>query len=280
LQAEGIEVVKELPVHEVESLRELLSDPAQVPPLVIAAGGDGTVGAVADLLAGSRAVLGVIPLGTSNDFARSLGLPKRVEKAVALFRQGKISTIDLGRIEAPGERPRHFVHAATAGLNVNFAKLATQASFRKRLGRLAYVVAAVLAVEERQPFRCRLLIDSRVHDLELLHLSVINAPVFGGFLGMRLRESSVDDRLLDVLAVENIPLRRAVRAALEALLRVRRTMPGIHSFHVSRMGVHSERPLEAALDGEVCARLPATFAVAGEALRIVTPMQFRDVDDV
>jgi len=127
------------------------------------------------------------------------------------------------------------------------------------------VVAAVLAVEDRQPFHCRLVIDGRVHDLELLHLSIINAPVFGGFLGMRLRQSRVDDRLLDVLAVENIPLRRAVRAALEALLQVRRTMSGILSFHVSRMEVHSDRPLEAALDGEVCGRLPATFAVAGAA---------------
>ncbi|HEY4863879.1 MAG TPA: YegS/Rv2252/BmrU family lipid kinase [Candidatus Dormibacteraeota bacterium] len=280
LEAEGITVLKELPVQEVESLRELLAERATAPPLVIAAGGDGTVGAVADVLAGSRAVLGVIPLGTSNDFARSLDLPTRIDKAVALFREGKVSTIDLGRIEAPGERPRHFVHAATAGLNVSFAKIATQASFRKRLGRLAYVVAAVLAVEERRPFHCRLVIDGRVHDLELLHLSIINAPVFGGFLGMRLRESSVDDRLLDVLAVENIPLRRAVRAALEAVLQVRRTMSGIHSFHVSRMDVHSDRPLEAALDGEVCGRLPATFAVAGEALNIVTPVEFRDVDDV
>ena len=71
-----------------------------------------------------------------------------------------------------------------------------------------------------------------------------------------------------------------VRAALEAVLQVRRKMSGIHSFHVSRMEVHSDRPLEAALDGEVCGRLPATFAVAGEALDIVTPVEFRDVDDV
>jgi undecaprenyl-diphosphatase len=282
LESLGIQVLQELPVDKVESLEEILlrlREQGLEAPLVIAAGGDGTVGAVANELANSGVVMGVIPLGTSNDFARSLGIPRRMERAVALLRKGKVSTIDLGRMEQPGGRTRHFVHAATAGLNVSFAKLATEASFRKRLGRLAYVVAAMRAFGDREPFHCRLVIDGRRRDLELIHLSVINAPVFGGFLGLRMRNSSVDDRLLDVLAVENIPFRRVLAAALEPLLRVRRRISGIHSFHVSRMDVDSDRRLEVALDGEVCEELPAAFTVAGEALRVVTPLDFVDVDD-
>jgi diacylglycerol kinase family enzyme len=60
---------------------------------------------------------------------------------------------------------------------------------------------------------------------------------------------------------------------------VRRPLAGVHSFHVSRLEVRTGRNLGVALDGEVCARLPATFAVAGEALRVVTPQEFEDVDD-
>jgi diacylglycerol kinase family enzyme len=138
-------------------------------------------------------------------------------------------------------------------------------------------------VRDLQPFRCRLVADGRGQqvraDIELTQLSIINAPVFGGFLGMRMRNSSVDDRLLDVLAVESVPLRRVVAAALLALLRVRRALPGIHSFHVERMTVHSDRPLEVALDGEVRGKLPANVAVVGEALRVITPQNFEDVDD-
>jgi YegS/Rv2252/BmrU family lipid kinase len=279
LEASGIHVLKELPVHEVERLRGQLPDQGGEETVVIAAGGDGTVGSVANALANSGIAMGVIPLGTSNDFARSLGIPRRIEKAVALLREGKVSTIDLGRMEQPGGGARHFVHAATAGLNVSFAKLATQASFRKRLGRLTYVVAAMRAFGEREPFPCRLVIDGREKDLELIHLSVINAPVFGGFLGLRVRNSSVDDRLLDVLAVENVPYRRVLAAALEALLRVRSRLGGIQSFHVSRLDVHSQRRLDVALDGEVCGKLSASFAVAGEALRVITPRDFVDVDD-
>jgi YegS/Rv2252/BmrU family lipid kinase len=283
VRAGGIQVVQELPVDEVGRLPELLEQRGNEPLLVVAAGGDGTVGAVADVLARTTTVMGVIPLGTSNDFARSLRVPSDIRKAVALLKEGKVSTIDLGRIEIPGGRPLHFVHAATAGLNVSFAKLATQASFRKRLGRLAYAGAGAAAVRDHQPFRCRLVADGRGQhvraDLELTQLSVINAPVFGGFLGMRMRNSSVDDRLLDVLAVENVPLRRVVVAALFALLQARRALPGIHSFHVERMTAHSDRPLEVALDGEVRGRLPANFAVVGEALRVITPQDFEDVED-
>jgi YegS/Rv2252/BmrU family lipid kinase len=225
-------------------------------------------------------VIGVIPLGTSNDFARSLGIHTDVERAVALFTQGKVSTIDLGRMEPVEGSPTHFVHAATAGLNVSFAKLATQASFRRRLGRLTYAAAAVVALRDRRPFRCRLTVDGHQEDLELTHLSVINAPVFGGFLGMRLRNSSVDDLRLDVLVVENSALRRAVaKAAVRALFRAPGEVSGIRSYRVRRLDVDTGEALDVALDGEVCGKLPASFVVVGDGLRVVTPRDFEDVDD-
>lgn len=281
LESSGIQIVEEVPVDQVHRLGELLAKHGGDDQLlVVAAGGDGTVGSVADVLACTGAVMGVIPLGTSNDFARSLGMHANVGRAVALFREGKVSTIDLGRMEPSEGKPMHFVHAATAGLNVSFAKLATQASFRRRLGRLTYAAAAVVALRDRRPFRCRLMVDGHPDDADLTHLSVINAPIFGGFLGLRLRNSSVDDRRLDVLAVENSALRRAVaRAALRALLRAPGEVSGIRSYHVRRLDVSTDAGLEVALDGEVRGKLPASFVVVGEGLRVVTPQDFVDVDD-
>jgi undecaprenyl-diphosphatase len=280
LEARGIRIVQEFHVDQLERLRELLEDRRGNPLFVLAAGGDGTVGSVADVLANTNSVLGVVPLGTSNDFARSLGIRGHVDRAVALFREGKVSTIDLGRMETPDGTSIHFVHAATAGLNVSFAKLATQASLRKRLRRLTYAAAAAVAFRERRPFRCRLVIDGRPEEVELIHLSVINAPVFGGFLGLRVRNSSVDDRLLDVLAVETTPLRRVLAAAaLQILFRVTREVSGIRSYHLGRLDVQTDQALDVALDGEIRGKLPATFVVAGEALSVVTPRDFEDVDD-
>jgi diacylglycerol kinase family enzyme len=79
-----------------------------------------------------------------------------MEAASDLLSRGRVSTIDLGRLDVEGQRSRHFVRAATAGLNVSFAKLATRASFRRRLGRLTYIAAAAISVRERRVFNCRL----------------------------------------------------------------------------------------------------------------------------
>ena len=150
LAANGLSIARELPIRQLSDLGPLLRDSSGDGWLVIAAGGDGTVGAVSNYVANTRAVLGILPLGTSNDFARSVGIPMKIEKAVRLFTEGKVATVDVGRFVVAGEEPRHFVHAATAGLNVSFAKLATRASVRRRLGRLTYAVAGALAL------RCRL----------------------------------------------------------------------------------------------------------------------------
>jgi undecaprenyl-diphosphatase len=275
----GLSVVAELKIDELERLPDLTHRLDGEPRLVVAAGGDGTVGGVADAIANSDSILGVLPLGTSNDFARSLGVPVDPKRAVELLAKGKISTIDLGRLVTPGERPRHFVHAATIGLNVNFAKLATRASIRAHLGRLTYVAAALAALRERPTFECDLHYRERTEHLTLSQLSVINAPIFGGALGMRVGGVRLDDRLLEVLAFEELPLHRIALAALFLLLHVNREVRGVHALHLSNLMVHTTRPLDVTLDGEVTGTVPGDFEVAGEALRVVTPLDFQHVDD-
>ena len=96
---------------------------------------------------------------------------------------------------------------------------------------------------------------------------------------MRVIGSSPDDRLLDVLAVEDLPFHRVLLAAIHQLFRIRRPLKGVHALHVSEMRVHTDHQLEVALDGEVRGRLPADFVVAAEALRVVTPVDFKDIED-
>ena len=277
----GLKVVAELEVQEADRLPALLRGHVGAGgPLVVAAGGDGTVGTVAHHLVDTGLVLGVLPLGTSNDFARSVQIPRHIDRAVRLFCDGKVSRIDLGRLDTPGQQPMHFVHAATAGLNVSFAKLATRASLRKRLGRLTYVVAATRTIHEPRPFDCEIVHGSGTERLNLIHLSVINAPVFGGFLGMRVRDADPDDHLLDVLAVEHLPVTQLLRAGLYQLFGSKRSLKGVDWRHISRMTLNTDMPLEVALDGEVCATLPGEVSVVPDGLRIVTPVDFEDVGSV
>jgi YegS/Rv2252/BmrU family lipid kinase len=279
MESLGLRIAAQLDIEHVDELPKLIQTRHGQPRLVLAAGGDGTVGAVADQIANSASVLGVLPLGTSNDFARALRIPIHPERAVALLATGKVSAIDLGRLQAPGQPVRHFVHAATVGLNVNFAKLATRASVRDHLGRFTYLVAASNAIRERPSFECELYHDGGAEKLRLSQLSVINAPIFGGALGLSVAGSNPDDRLLDVLAFEDIPARRMLLAALFLLLRVKRQVAGVRALHVSRLHVHTGHPLDVALDGEIVGNLPADFEVAGNALRVITPQDFVDIDD-
>jgi diacylglycerol kinase family enzyme len=143
------------------------------------------------------------------------------------------------------------------------------------------MVAASALLRQRDAFRCTLYLDEGAQPitLSLVHLMVLNAPVFGGFFGLRLRGSDVDDRRLDVLAIENLSLPRLVLAALLIVLRTPPRVGGVHLYHVRHLRVHVEQPVEVSLDGEVTGHVPGDFVLAAEALRVVTGPRFVDVDD-
>src|SRR5262249_4035955 len=118
----------------------------------------------------------ILPLGTSNDVARSLAIPMNLERAIALLRTGRATRMDAGHVRFERGGSRYFAHAAAAGINATFSRMAGRASLRRRLGRLSYLVSAVVAWRSRRPFACRLVLPHREVSLRLLHLSVINAP--------------------------------------------------------------------------------------------------------
>jgi diacylglycerol kinase family enzyme/membrane-associated phospholipid phosphatase len=271
LNRQQILVVQELEIEHVDRLSELLRTLGGEPRLVIAAGGDGTVGSVAGHLAGTDNMLGILPLGTGNDFARSLDIPLNPRRAARLLGTGEISNVDLGRFTRPGHPPAYFAHAATVGLNVDFAKLATRSSVRGRLGRLTYLAAAVYALRERTTFTCTLRHDGVADELSLLQLSVISAPVIGGALGLTVRGPRSAEHRLDVLAVEDVPPPMMLRAGLFLLLGVNRPVRGVRALQVERLGVDSSHPLGLSLDGELGGNLPGQFELVEGALRAVTP---------
>jgi YegS/Rv2252/BmrU family lipid kinase len=276
MAATGLEIVAEVDVQDLSRLSGLLQRRGPNQPLVVAAGGDGTVGAVSNYVVGGRAILGVIPLGTSNDFARSLKIPIRVESAVRLLSHGRVSGVDAGRLTRDGQPPRHFVHAAATGLNVSFAKFATRADLRARLGRLTYAVAAALALRERPVFRCELEYEGKRERLELVHLAVINAPVFGGFLGLKIPGSGTDDRTLDIILIERLPVRRLLRSALYPAVGVRRRIRGFRTMQVRRLHVEPAQPMDVTLDGEIAGKISGTFEVIPAGLKVITPPTFED----
>jgi diacylglycerol kinase family enzyme len=279
LQRDGLHVVEEVDMRDAERLRKWTSSPQPERPMIAAAGGDGTVGTVAGFVANTGTVLGILPLGTHNDTARSLGIPRDLESAVRLLSTGKVSTVDAARFVPDEGEPRYFVQAAALGIQVAFARLATNVSVRRRLRRFTYLAATALALRDRRPFTCDLLVDGRRTTLCLLYLSVLNAPIFGGPLSLRLEGGSIDNRRLDVLTFEDMPLSRLLLAMVPMLVGRTPRMRGVQLYRVPHVRVEAPRPIEVTLDGELAGCVPGDFVLASEALCVVTPHAFEDIDD-
>jgi len=273
LSEAGLQVVEEFGIEEISRLDEIINR-SDRPPIAVAAGGDGTVGAVSNALVGTSGVLGVLPLGSSNDFARSLDLPMRIEHAARLLAVGKVSTIDAGRLQEDGKAPRQFVHAATAGLNVNFARLATRADLRHRLGRLTYAVAGVLALRERPTFDCELIFEDGIRTRRLEQLSVINTAVIGGALGFKVPGADPNSRKLQLLLVEHLPIRRLLQSAINNLVGRPQLVRGVTLQAVRRVTVSPDKTMDVALDGEICGKIPGTFEVVPDGLRVITRARY------
>ncbi len=269
IEAAGLRVVATIAMDDLESVRGWAREPDDERPLIVAAGGDGTVGGVADKLSHTSAVLGIIPLGTSNDVARSLDIPMKIEDAAALLARGTVSTTDLGQFVGSDGVERHFIHAATLGLNVAFAKVATQPSLRRRLGRLTYAVAGLEALRERKPFQCTIELEGRCVSLSLIHLSIINAPVFGGRWSLKLPGSSLEDRQFDILAIDDQALSHLALAALPIIFGRHPHVGGVHLYHERALHIHTAQPLDVSLDGEILGQIPGDFKMASQALRVI-----------
>ena len=271
LENAGRRIDKVFAVEDVAELAGLLRD-ADDPPLVVAAGGDGTVGAAANAIGSTGAVLAILPLGTSNDVARSLGVPPDPIEAVDAIVNGRVCDIERGKVEIDGEdAPRAFLHAATVGLNVEFAELATKPSLRARFGALTYPIAAAHAVRSYEPFECTLEYLGRCETFSAVHVSVSSAPVFGGLLGMRVPGASITDGLLDVIVVERLSIARLVLAVADSFVGRHRPVHRVHTMKVPGIRISAAPGQRITLDGELVGELPARFEAVPRGVRVIVP---------
>lgn len=284
--------------------------------VAIAAGGDGLIGGVITHIAESELPLGIVPLGTSNDIARSLEIPLTLPDAVQVIAAGNQQKMDIGMAQPAEQAPHngqddhltakshgYFAHALTVGLNVQFAKIATNVATRQRYGRLAYSVAAVEVWTHREPLDVTLSFNGLVgpngkaieHSEQppslycsALEVAVINAPVFGGQWQLSLPRASIDDRLLDIVIIENVSMER-MNAAIAQLFHEWQPrgetepapsrhpaelsgIPGLHHFQASSVLIKTGAdPQDVTLDGEIRGHTPVKIALANKALRVMLP---------
>lgn len=271
LVARGVEIVHEFDVEQSDRLRTLLAEAGDDPPLVVSAGGDGTTGAAANAVAGTAALLAILPTGTSNDVARSLGIPIDPVEAAAALADGVAVAVDAGRAELADGTSRVFLNAATAGLNVAFAKIATKGRVRDTFGGLTYPVSAALALRRYEPFDCTLEDEWGTRTLSIVHLSISNATVFGGVLGMRVPGADITDGLLDVIAIEALPPGQLTIALADTAIGRHTPVRHVHASQVRSLSLRAAAGQEVAVDGEVIGELSARFTALPGGVRVVVP---------
>ena len=248
LARHGIESEAETVVAEPDMLAYRARLRQFPPSRLIVAGGDGTVHQAANMLAGSDVPLGVLPLGTANDFARSLDLPLDLERAVALIAEGAPLPVDLGRVNG-----HHFLNVAHLGLGVETAKR-TNPKLKRLIGPGAYVVAAARALWASEPLTITCCFEGAAcMTLTASQLLVGNGRYFGGGL-VAGREATLVDGLFDVQILEpEVGPAAALRLARAARHGELEDLPGVFHTRVERFTARLSRPTEVNLDGELVA---------------------------
>ena len=232
--------------------------------LVVVGGGDGTINAAARGVIDTGLPLGVLPLGTANDLARTLGLPMALDGAVAVIAAGRTRRIDLGEVNG-----HPYFNVASLGFGVDLTHALT-ADAKRRWGPLGYAVAGFRVLRRLRPFHVDIEIGGERHASRTVHLAVGNGRHYGG--GMTVsHDASIDDGRLDVYSLEFASAWRLLMA-LPALRSGRtrdwtdiRTLAG----QEIRVTTHRERSVNA--DGEIVTRTPATFRVLHEAIAVFAP---------
>jgi diacylglycerol kinase (ATP) len=255
------------PVRLPETVRDVLNDGSEY-RLLILGGGDGSVSSVVDFLAHHDVILGLLPLGTANDFARTLGIPSDIEGACQTIASGKVVDVDLG---LAGDN--YYVNVASVGLGVE-ATRALSPWMKKSVGPLAYQAAAIKAFLSHEPFSARLTFPDGDHEPieyeRLLQVAVGNGRFYGG--GMVVApESGIDDRNLDLYAIELGRHRDLLGVAryLKSGDFIRNE--SVTQYRTGRVRLETDPELAVNIDGEVVTRTPQAFSVAHNALKVLVP---------
>ncbi len=253
--------------HAEQVLNQIKASVRERIPLIIVGGGDGSLSMASKEIVGSESVLGVLPLGTGNAFARDLGIPSQVEAACKILVEGKVDAVDLGKI-----RDRYFVNVATAGLTTRVAEELTDEA-KRRLGRMVYAFALVRAVATAKPFLAKLTTDEGVFEHKTLQFVVGSGRFHGGPFPVT-PTAQITDRLLNGYLLASGSKGALLKFALHLWGGRQVNLPEVHSFTTKKGKLETSPSVRLTIDGEVGGRTPFEFEIAPGALHVVVPQSF------
>lgn len=261
LRAGGVELIEPAPE---ETYTDAIRARRDVCDMIVVGGGDGSMNAAAAGLLETGLPLGLLPLGTGNDLARTLGLPIDPLKAAQVILAGHTRAIDVGEVNG-----RPFFNVASLGLSVEVARR-LDPEIKRRFGRLGYVIAAARTLAAAAPFRVAIDDGAGMKRARTYQVAVGNGRFYGGGNEVH-HEAEIDDGRLHLYSLEMRSMWRL--AALGPFFRRGRHhfFEEVRSLESDRFHIRTARPRPINADGEILAQTPATFTLRRAAVRVFAP---------
>ena len=249
-----------------ELARQAVEDGVEI---VVAAGGDGTLNEVVNGLMEADAskqnvTLGLLPMGTGNDFARCIGLGTDLKRAAETLFQSNTRPVDVGQAHG-----RWFINIAGCGFDAIVAERVNR-GFRRLHGASAYLAAIAQSLLNLKSADLTLTLDGETRHVRALMCSVANATSYGG--GMRVApDARIDDGLFDICLLAEAGRVEFVRAFPRVFKGTHVTHPKVTMLQAQTVHIESVPPLPLLIDGEVLGTTPVTFTLAPRALQVLMP---------
>ncbi|SEQ55141.1 lipid kinase, YegS/Rv2252/BmrU family [Devosia sp. YR412] len=232
--------------------------------LVIVCGGDGTINSAARGVLETGLPLGVMPMGTANDLARTLGIPDDLLKAADIIVAGHTSRVDLGEVNG-----HPFFNVASLGLSVDLAKGLTPEA-KRRWGKLGYAMAATKVALKAKPFRAEIISDSGTVKVKTLQIAVGNGVHYGGGTVIHA-DATIEDGHLDLYSLE---LKNVWKFGL-MLGAFRRGEHGawdeVRTAKSTEFDIRTREPMAINTDGDLVTQTPAHFVIRPSAVTVFAP---------
>ncbi len=252
-----------------EDLSPLIVQHAKDVDCAIVGGGDGTLNAAAFGVIEAGLPLGILPLGTANDLARTLEIPFDLDGAAQVIADGHTRKIDLGIVN--GEP---FFNVASLGLSAELAQQLTR-DIKRRYGRFGYALVALKVLAQARPFRATIMSEKESVRVRTLQIAVGNGRFYGGGNAVE-KDATIDDRHLDLYSLE---LDRAWKLALMAR-SFRHGRHGawneVRAVRAKEFDIRTRKPKAVNADGEIVTHTPAHFSIRPAAVTVFAPKDPED----
>lgn len=230
---------------------------------ILVAGGDGTFARCIPRALASNVPMGLVPLGTFNDLARTLDIPADIDAACAVIARAHERRIDVARVNGFA-----YVTEASLGISTRVARLLRRDE-KRRFGLGAVIPAVIAALRHIRPFRAEIEYAGGRDTVRAIQITVANSRRFGGFI--EAQEVAIDDGVLNCFAVEATGFGLLVTLAAALIGRRPPVSNGLRTYCANAFRITPRRPQRVTADGEAAATSPATFDLIAGALRIFSP---------